>query len=533
VSLSRAARLLVLSLWRGAKVAQHLRRNIANAGLHATSVLRTATTFASPPVTSGLELRAAPDPAVARFKKRSGGGAMMKIVKSVFSRSAEAGMAQGALLAFVIKLGGSSLNIVMFTIAARVIGPAEFGQFAIWFNLVSFLAVIALCGQETLIVRSWNEYIHQRRFDLARGAISFGVIVCAGAALFWAGCVAIGSSLTGWASSPGLVVAACLLLIMQTMACFSSNLARTVVGFLFGEGLRETWRLVVIVGALLLAFGHFQVTITMLFALCIVGVSLMILVQFVVVRRSLPPQIRRVAPATDVPAWVRRSLPMWTAAFLDASSQYLDVILLGLLLSPVAAGGYFVAARLANIFAMIAGGMANYSATPIASLFFTGHHPELQRSLKMVSLAVAALVVAGLAVIFVGGDLLLMIFGESYVDQHGILVVLSIGTAVAALGGPAMYVLLLTGHEGLYSRVVVVGLVLRVIALVVLTPRFGAIAAAFSWSACLIGTTIALNAVCRRSVGIDPSVITLLNLENALLSPVPAAAAGDGREGKA
>ena len=100
--------------------------------------------------------------------------------------------------------------------------------------------------------------------------------------------------------------------------------------------------------------------------------------------------------------------------------------------------------------------------------------------------------------------------------------------AVAALGGPAMYVLLLTGHEALYSRVVVIGLVLRVVALVVLAPRFGAIAAAFSWSACLIGTTIALNAVCRRYVGIDPSVITLLNPANALMTPVPASAAGRG-----
>ena len=452
----------------------------------------------------------------------------MKIAQSVSSRFARFGMAQGALGAFLIKLGGSSLNIVMFTIAARVLGPAEFGQFAIWFNLVSFLAIIALCGQETLIVRSWNEYTHQHRYDLARGAISFGAVVCAAAAVFWAACVAVGSRVAGWAEPPSLVAAACLLLIVQTMACFSSNLARTVVGFLLGEGSREAWRLVVIVGALVLALDHRPVTITMLFALCIVGMSLMIVIQYATVRRSLPPQIRGVAAAADVSAWVRRSLPMWTAAFLDASSQYLDVILLGWLLSPVAAGGYFVAARLANVFAMIAGGMANYSATPIASLFFAGHHPELQRSLRMVSLAVAGLVVAGLAVIFVGGDLLLMIFGKSYADQHGILVVLSIGTAVAALGGPAMYVLLLTGHEGWYSRVVVIGLVLRVIALVVLTPRFGAIAAAFAWSACLIGTTIALNAVCRRFVGIDPSVVTLLNLGNAPMAAVPAAAAGGG-----
>jgi O-antigen/teichoic acid export membrane protein len=137
--------------------------------------------------------------------------------------------------------------------------------------------------------------------------------------------------------------------------------------------------------------------------------------------------------------------------------------------------------------------------------------------------------VAGLAVIFVGGDLLLMIFGESYADQHGILMVLSIGAAVAALGGPAMYVLLLTGHEAWYSRVVVIGLVLRVAALVVLAPRFGAIAAAVSWSTCLIGTTIALNVVCRRFVGVDPSVVALLNLGDAPMATVPASAAGAGK----
>jgi O-antigen/teichoic acid export membrane protein len=452
-------------------------------------------------------------------------GHVIKTFQKVSVQFAENKTAQGALVAFAIKVGGSFLNIVMFTIAARVMGPVEFGHFAIWFNAVSFLAVIALCGQETLIVRSWSEYIQHRQFDLARGAVSFGLAVCVAAALFWAGSVVVGSMAMGWATSAGLVIAACLFLIVQTVAWYSSNVARTIVGFRFGEGLRETWRLVVIAGASALAFASLQVTTTMMFTLCVVGVGLMILVQFVAILRSLPPETRDIAPATDVTVWVKRSLPMWTAAFLDASSQYLEVILLGLLLSPVAAGGYFVAARLANVFAMIAGGMANYSATTIASLFFRGKHPELQQSLRTVSLTVAGLVTAGLLVVFVGGDLLLMIFGKSYADQHAILVVLAIGTAVAALGGPAMYVLLLTGHESLYSRVVVVGLVLRCIALVIFTPMFGAIAAAVAWTASLIATTIALNIVCRRLVGIDPSVMALLDMGNGRMAPVPAAPA--------
>jgi len=429
------------------------------------------------------------------------------------------------MVAFAIKVGSSLLSIAMFTIAARVMQPVEFGRFAIWFNAVSFLAMIALCGQEILIVRSWTEYTQQNRFAHARGAITFGITVCVAAAIFLAGCLAVAASAAGWVTSPGLLVAACLFLVVQTLGWFSSNVARTIVGFLFGEGLRESWRLVVIVGASALAFLSRSVTTTTMFALGAVGVGAMIWLQAAVILRAMPRETRGRATATDAAAWIKRSLPMWAADFLDASSLYLEVILIGLVLSPIAAGGYFVAARLANVFAMIAGGMANYSATMIAPLFFGGQHPELQQSLRSVSLTAAGLVTAGLLVIALGGHFLLMMFGASYVDQHAILMVLSVGTAVAALGGPSIYVLLLTGHESLYSRVVVVGLVLRVIALVIFAPMFGAIVPAVAWTTCSIGTTIALNIVCRRLVGIDPSVLALLELAKARVAPLPAAPA--------
>jgi O-antigen/teichoic acid export membrane protein len=421
------------------------------------------------------------------------------------------GMAQGALGAFVLKVAGSFLNIVMFTIAARATEPAEFGLFAMWFNAVSFLAAIALCGQETLIVRSWSEYIQQSRFDLARGAIGFGIGVCMMAALLAAAGLVTVSLVAGWRTPSGLITAAWFFLIAQTLAWFTANTARTIVGFPFGEGLRETWRIAVIVGTAVLAFTGAHITVTELFLLCVGGMGLLALVQWIGIWRNLPREVRAAPPARDPRAWTKRSLPMWAAALLDAASQYLDVILLGLLLSPAAAGGYFVAARLANVFAMIAGGMANYSASPIASMFFRGQRPELQRSLRAVSLTVAILVAAGLLVIFLGGDVLLTIFGKSYADQHAILFVLSTGTAVAALGGPAMYVLLLTGHEALYSRVVVASLIARCIALAVFVPIYGAMAAAAAWCLCLIATTVALNVVCRRLVGIDPSVMALLD----------------------
>lgn len=413
----------------------------------------------------------------------------------------------GAVVAFAIKIGSSLANIMMLTVAARQMQPSEFGTFAIWFNVISFLAVIAMCGQETLIVRSWNEYVHQRRYDLARGALSFGALVCVVAALAVAGAVAA-ASLLGRGAAPGLVLAACLFLVVQTLIWFTSNAARTIVGFVFGEGLRETWRVMVALAALTIGLMGMRLTTESFFLLCVGAVSAIICLQVIAIVKSLPAGVRRARPTRDVAAWSRRSLPMWSGSLLDASGQYLEVMLLGLLLSPVAAGGYFVAARLANAFAMVAGGMANYAASTIASLYHENRRIELQQELRTIALTIAALVAVGAIAMFALGDVLLMMFGRSYVDQYPILAILSIGTAFAALGGPATYVLLLTGHESRYSIVVVIGLALRFVALVLFTPVFGPLAAATAWSISSVAMTIALSIVCRQLVGIDPSIMS-------------------------
>jgi O-antigen/teichoic acid export membrane protein len=435
--------------------------------------------------------------------------------------------AKGAIVAIVIKVGNSVAGIVMLTVAARQMGASEFGTFAIWFNIISFLAVIAICGQETLILRSWSEYLHERRYDLARGALSFGATVCLCAAIAAAAGVVAVSFIIGIDASPGLIFAACLFLVAQSFIWFSSNAARTIVGFLFSDGVREVWRILVALGALVIALVGVQLTTQSFFWLCAGGVGVIVVVQIAAILKSLPEPVRRARSAWDVPTWTRRSLPMWSASFLDASSQYLEVMLLGALLSPVAAGGYFVAARLANAFAMVGGGMANYAASTIAALYAAQRRAELQQTLRIIALTTATLVAVGIVGVLAGGDLLLLMFGRAFVDQYTILAVLSVGTAFAALGGPAMYVLLLTGHESLYSTVVVIALVLRCSALLILTPIFGAPAAAIAWSTSTIAMTIALNIVCRRLVGIDPSIMSAFG---RVPQPAPGAEPGLRRD---
>src|SRR2546423_10643462 len=90
---------------------------------------------------------------------------------------------KGSAAALAIKLVAALVGFVMFALSARYMGQAEFGSLAVIFNAISFFAVAALCGQETLIVRSWSEYCGSGHPSLARGAFVFGVLVVACAAL--------------------------------------------------------------------------------------------------------------------------------------------------------------------------------------------------------------------------------------------------------------------------------------------------------------------------------------------------------------
>ena len=79
---------------------------------------------------------------------------------------------RGSAAALVIKFTASILGFVMFALASREMGLEAFGSVAVIFNAMSFLAVVALWGQETLIIRSWSEYCDSDRPGLARGALS-------------------------------------------------------------------------------------------------------------------------------------------------------------------------------------------------------------------------------------------------------------------------------------------------------------------------------------------------------------------------
>ena len=425
---------------------------------------------------------------------------------------------KGSAAALVIKVAGSLLGFAMFALASRQMDPAAFGSLAIVFNAMSFLAVVALCGQETLIVRSWSEYCGSGRPALARGSLVYGALVVLCVALFTA--LSVGLVWSAWdrTVSTSLLIAACAFLFAQSLMHFSGQFARVAAGVIVGDAPRESmWRFLVVV---VLAAHHvsgISLGTPEFFFVSTGAIVVAILFQAWRVAPLIPEAVKRAKSERDVQSWLPRSLKMWASAVLDTTGQYLEVVVIGVFLGPPAAGFYFVATRITNGFAMISGSISVYATSRISALFHADARDDLQAMLRSLAIICATLVGAGLVLILVAGKLLLSAFGAVYVAAYPALIVLAAGASIGALAGPAAHLLLLTGHEGTYPRIMGCGLVLRFVLIAILGPMFGLMGAAIAWAVSAAAIGLALIIASRRLVGVDPSV------RSAFVRPAPSA----------
>ncbi|WP_319567258.1 lipopolysaccharide biosynthesis protein [Cohaesibacter marisflavi] len=436
-------------------------------------------------------------------------GAMAKIRRLIGS-----GDARGLFGTMVLKAGSAVISFALFSLAAHAAGAVEFGRFSILFSVLSILAIVAASGQEMQVVRSWNEYLASDRPGLALGAVRYGwmvssagvLIVCLG---FW---IVYSMDLPFFREtiqgSNWTAIFSMAFLAGNCFALYSSHVTRAVVSIKLADGHYEfTWRAFAVLFLSISLFVGHSVTSTEILAVFALGLAFVIATQAYVVAVRIKKQIGEVTPGYDVRQWTPRSVRLWLASIMEASNQHLDVFLIGLLLDPVSAGAYFVAARLANAFGLATSGLNTFGTRRVPGLYFARQTAELKHALNMMAGMSLMIVVVGLTAVVIGGDYMLMIFGRTYADYYWVFLLLATGTGLTAANGAAPAFLMLTGHEGRYVTIVTSSLALRVIGFFVIIPHFGILGAAAVSGAVMIGMALLTNYFCRRLTGMDPSIL--------------------------
>lgn len=425
-------------------------------------------------------------------------------------------LSQGVVLTICLQFGGAVVSFAMYSLAARILSPADFGHLAMWLCVCQMGSVAAMLGQEMFILRSLNEYAVADEPELAKGALLFSAGIVATVPLLLALVIGgVGVFLLG--EQPQLMVATGLFLIACSSISLSSHIGRSTVSVLLAEGMRDFfWRSIVVAVMVGLIVSSTIIQIHQFFLLSSAGVALALGIQVTAILRRLPRDVLRARPRWHLPLWVRTSSGFWASSILETINQFFDVVIVYWFLDPVSAGAYFVASRIANMFAVPLGALHNVSTRRIPALYFAGKTDELSAMLKLMAEMMLLCVAGGIALLLLGADHILALFGPAFVAQKWTLITLALGTAFYSAGGPAPSVLMIAGQERRYPWIVASNILLRFLGFAIFIPLFGLWGAALAATLSLAIVTIVLNVLCRRWLGLDPSVLFLFRRRMAL-----------------
>jgi O-antigen/teichoic acid export membrane protein len=187
-----------------------------------------------------------------------------------------------------------------------------------------------------------------------------------------------------------------------------------------------------------------------------------------------------------------------------------DVVMVGAILGPRAAGLYGAAAKTASLVGLVLIAVNAIAAPIFSSLFAQGRHEDVQRLASDIAEWIfwPSLFISVLLAIF--SKPILGMFGSEFSAAHWQLTILLVGQVVSAGAGSVGWLMLLTGHQDqaawVYGWIALIHVALLGIAI----PLLGTTGAALATTASFSLWNVWLHALVVRKLDIHPSVLYAL-----------------------
>lgn len=196
--------------------------------------------------------------------------------------------------------------------------------------------------------------------------------------------------------------------------------------------------------------------------------------------------------------------PRALAGVFQVAVVRLDILLVGALASPLAAGVYSAASRWL-IVGLFVGLAVNHAIQPqISAALARRDLPQAQFVFQSTTAWAVCLVWPIHIITAAFGPVLMRTFGPGYEDGATVLVILAGAGLFASLCGPVDMVLLMGGASRWNLLNAAVAVAANVVGNIVLVPRFGVAGAAIAWAASIVlSNTLPLIQV-HRGLGLHP-----------------------------
>jgi O-antigen/teichoic acid export membrane protein len=420
---------------------------------------------------------------------------------------------RGGFVGLMIKGGAAALSLLMFAAIARVTDTAAFGVIGFCFSLATLLAVYGSVGQRMMALK--DAAIAHDAGDahaLSLTAKSSMLIVVFGT--FLMGILVFPAAGFGIIDlSPALIWTTIALAVALALG---ENVVHYFRGFrsvAFSLTPRDIlWRAVVL--GVCVTCGFAAIHLSALVVLWIMAISLTLLcgAQFL-----SDPATRHPVPfgelARAIALRVRVGVHLWgTSAIQTVSGPVLAPVILGVMISPDEVGPFFAAFRIALVLDLFTMASSMVIAPMVARGSAQGRLEDIQATLRHSVLLVSGATCLCVLVIFLFGAELLSLMNPEFATAAPALSVLALGFLVSVLCGPVPNIMELTGQERPLLRLLIWSNTLCLIAFFPMTHFGGMMGAAICAAGLRAYIHIHLLLRLRRTLGVDPSILSLRSI---------------------
>ena len=412
---------------------------------------------------------------------------------------------------FGLKVGDAGATFLISVMLARILGVEGFGIYSYAMAWAVLLAIPALFGMETLTVRHVAAFLRLKAWGLLRGylvrafqTVTVASVVIALAAGLVAASMAGGTDTQMVAFWLAMLLVPLLALVRLAQATMR-GLGHIGLGFVPELAVAPILVILMVGMGVWLRGAAFEPTWAV--AMNVLATLAALVAGLLLLWRRLPRALAGVNAAFDTRRWYASALPLLFIGGSQVINRQADIIMLGALQGPAAAGVYTVAARGAGLISFVLFAVTAAVAPRIAALYAAGDLQGIQALATRTSrlILIFSLPLAAAFILF--GDMFLIIFGDDFAGGAAALAILSVAQVVNGAAGSVGACLTMTGHERDAARGFAVSAVVNVILNAALIPPFGMTGAAVASGTSIVVWNALLVLAAQRRLGIDSTVL--------------------------
>ncbi|NBB50892.1 hypothetical protein GVN24_21660 [Rhizobium sp. CRIBSB] len=389
---------------------------------------------------------------------------------------------RGALVSISVRIAAAFVGLGLQILLARLMALQDYGVYVILWTWVSVVGQVGVLGFYDSAARFIPRYGRRDSQAHLAGYLATGFR----AVILGSGLLAV-AALAFLFLLPDLVDPVFLLPIgvlalgfpVLSLETYLTGVARgfgwyalsTIPGFILRPVL-------IMLGVGIAEFSGLALDAVTVLSLVVLASVLVLVVQALLLRASLPKSVRPVTTPERRRFWLFASVLMMPAMTAEELFVWIDVLILGFLVPPDQASLYFAAQRSLSLAAFVQYGFMLVAARGFSLSLASADRAGLQARITRSTNATFWLTIPSVALTLIAGYPLLHLFGEAFVSAYPCLVLLGLAYIIRAATGQAAELLVVQGRYRLSLLIVSISVAACVLAMLVLVPLYGIIGAA-------------------------------------------------------